>query len=454
MDAIPGKPASDQPDLAIVQRLATFEARALILVEVIAAASLLLWLAHASMGGVPAELLGMRLATAVAMLLLFQSLRRSGQQASTNGRRAAATLQCAVAVIALLSLGGHLMRGEVAAQAAPGLGDLIPWPSALALLFAALGALGARIVRMPLALLIDTAIVLLMGIVLMLLSGFLFGATGWFGDAGPPPTAPQTILCLMLIGFAVAARRTLYGFNAVLVGIGIGSRIARTVLPYAIALPFLLVLARTWIAEQGLLSEAYATGISVSVQALMFLGIVIWMALRINVLESELRHMSLADELTGINNRRGFMLLAEQALRVAHRERLPALLFFFDLDGLKRVNDTLGHDIGSDFLRKVADVLKSSFREGDVVARIGGDEFVVLAIDHDLPTEQTLRRASARAPTIREREQLPFEIAFSSGCAQVDINGQHALSKALQLADERMYEAKKARKAARVAAAA
>jgi GGDEF domain-containing protein len=60
----------------------------------------------------------------------------------------------------------------------------------------------------------------------------------------------------------------------------------------------------------------------------------------------------------------------------------------------------------------------------------------------------------ASAATIREREQLPFEIAFSSGCAQVDINGQHALSKALQLADERMYEAKKARKAARVAAAA
>jgi diguanylate cyclase (GGDEF)-like protein len=450
MDAVPGKPASDQPDLTIVQRLAAFEARALVFVEVIAAASLLLWLAQASMGGVAAELLGMRLVTALALLLLCQSLRRSGQQASTNGRRVAAILQCAVAFIALFSLGGHLMRGDVVAQAAPGIGDLIPWPSSLALLFAALGALGARIVRMPSALLIDAGIVLLMGIVLMLLSGFLFGATGWFGDAGPPPTAPQTILCLTLIGFAIAARRTLYGFNAVLVGIG--SRIARMVLPYAMALPFLFVLGRTWVSEAGFMSEAYATGISVSVQALMFLGIVIWMALRINLLESELRHMSLADELTGINNRRGFMLLAEQALRVAHRERLPALLFFFDLDGLKRVNDTLGHDVGSDFLRRVADVLSTSFREGDVVARIGGDEFVVLAIDHDLPTEQTLRRIAARAATIREREQLPYEIAFSSGCAQVDVNDPQALSKALQLADERMYEAKKVRKAARAAA--
>ncbi len=305
---------------------------------------------------------------------------------------------------------------------------------------------------MPLAPAIDAAVVLMLGIVLMLLSGFLFSATGWFGDAGPPPTPPQAMLCLMLAAFVITARRTMYGFNAVLVGIGIGSRIARSVLPYAIGLPFLLVLVRTWVSEEGLLSLAYATGISVSVQALLFLGIVIWMALRINVLESELRHMSLADELTGIHNRRGFMLLAEQALRVAHRERLPALLFFFDLDGLKRVNDTLGHDAGSGFLRKVAEVLKTSFRDGDVVARIGGDEFVVLAIDHDLPAEQTLRRVEARAAAIRERDLLPYEIAFSSGCARVDISDPQALGKALQLADERMYAAKKARKAAPAAA--
>jgi diguanylate cyclase (GGDEF)-like protein len=296
--------------------------------------------------------------------------------------------------------------------------------------------------------------VMLVGSVLMLLSGFFFSATGWFGAAGPPPTAPQTIVCLMLLGFVIAARRALHGFKAVLVGIGIGSRIARMVLPYAIGLPFVLVLAQTWVAANGLLDAAYATGISLSLKILMFLGIVIWMALRINLLESELRHMSLADELTGIHNRRGFRLLAEQALRVAHRERLPALLFFFDLDGLKRINDTLGHDAGSDFLRKVADVLSTSFRDGDVVARIGGDEFVVLAIDHDLPAEQTLRRVEARAAAIREREGLPYELAFSSGCARVDFNDDRALDKALQLADERMYAAKKARKAARDSAAA
>lgn len=357
-------------------------------------------------------------------------------------------LQGVVGIVALLSLGEHLLREPNPAPRASIL-DPVSWPTALVLLFGSISAAGMREFRVPLASLIDGAVVLMLGVVLMLMSGFLFGATGWFGDAGPPPTAPQTLLCLMLVATALAARRTQYGFNAVLVGIGIGSRIARTVLPYAIALPFLLVLLRTWVSQQGLLSLAYATGISVSLQALMFLGIVIWMALRINMLESDLRHMSLADELTGIHNRRGFMLLAEQALRVAHRERLPALMFFFDLDGLKRVNDTLGHDVGSDFLRKVAEVLKTSFREGDVVARIGGDEFVVLAIDHDQPAEQTLRRVEARAAALREREQLPYEIAFSSGCAPVDISDQQALDKALQLADERMYAAKKARKAAR-----
>jgi diguanylate cyclase (GGDEF)-like protein len=452
MEANPGKPASDRPDLAVLQRLAIFERRAVLAVELIALATLLLWLASLAAIEVPDGLLGMRLATALALLLLCQSLRLSGPQASTRARRLAAAAQAGVALAALGSLVGHLMREPVALDATPHIRDLIPWPSACTLLFAALASLGTRIMRMPLAPTIDAAVVLLIGSVLMLMTGFLFSATGWFGDAGPPPTSPQTIVSLMLTGFVVAARRTLHGFNAVLVGIGIGSRIARMVLPYAIALPFLFVLGRTWVSQEGLMSEAYATGISVSLQALLFLGIVIWMAVRINALESELRHLSLADELTGIHNRRGFMLLAEQALRVAHRERLPALLFFFDLDGLKRINDTLGHDAGSEFLRKVAEVLKSSFREGDVVARIGGDEFVVLAIDHDLPAEQTLRRVEARAAAIRERERLPYELAFSSGCAPVDISDQQALDKALQLADERMYEAKKARKAARAAA--
>ncbi len=442
------KRPSSRPDLAVIQQLVRVESLALTGVELVATTTLLLWLAHALGADLPAALLGMRLPTAIALLLLCRSLRRSDRPAATRGHRLTVASLGLVALMALCSLLGHLLLLPGVAASTPGLGDLIPWPTALALLFCVTSTLGVRVVRLPWTLLVDAAMVALAGMVLMLMSSFLFGTTGLFGAVSPLPTAPQTILCLMLVAFVSTARRMQTGFHAVLVGVGIGSRIARLVLPYAIALPFLLVLVRTWAAREGLISEAYATGISVSLQVLLFLGIVIWMGFRINVLESELRHMSLADELTGIHNRRGFMMLAEQALRVAHRERLPALLFFFDLDGLKRINDTLGHDIGSDFLRRVAGVLKASFREGDVVARIGGDEFAVLAVDHDLSAEQTLSRVQARAAMVAARERLPYEIAFSSGWTSVDFNDAEALSAALQRADARMYAAKRARRAA------
>lgn len=452
MDVPPGKAASDHHDLVVLQTLMVLERRALIAVEAIACFGLLLWLIHFLGSGLPSEWLGMRLATALSLLLFCQCLRRTHPERSALDRGGAMVALGAIAVIATLSLGDELLHDRPMLHAAPNVRDLIPWPTALVLLFGALATMGMRVKRMPLIWLVDIAAVMLVACILMLMSGFLFGATGWFGTAGPPPTAPQTIIGLMLIGLIVAARRAVHGFEAVLVGVGIGSRIARLVLPYAIVLPFLLVLTRTAVANYGLLSEAYATGISVSLQALIFLCVVIWLARRINLLESELRHMSLADELTGIHNRRGFMVLAEQALHVARREALPLMLFYFDLDGLKRVNDTLGHDVGSELLRKVAEVLRESFREGDVVARLGGDEFVVLVIDHDLPAEQTLRRVEARAEAVRARDQLPYEIAFSAGCAEVDIQAEAALDKALQRADALMYEAKKARKAAREAA--
>lgn len=455
MNAKQTRPASDQPDPDVLQRLSRFERRGLLLVELIAALTLLLWLAGARLPWVPEIVWAMKFNTAVGLLLLCQALRRSAPLASLRDQRIAVLAAAAVLALSTLALYGHLagvalpidtLIVQDRAQISPG---RVPWPAAVTLLLAALCVLGQRNVRKLWARLADAAVIALIGIVLMLLSGFLFGATGWFGDAGPPPTAPQAMICLMLLGFVIAARRTQYGFNAVLVGIGIGSRIARTVLPYAIGLPFAFVLLRVWASDEGLLSRAYANGISVSLQALMFMGIVIWMAARINRLESELRHMSLADELTQVNNRRGFALLAEQALRVAHRERLPVMLFFFDLDGLKRINDTLGHDTGSDFIRKVAELLKTSFREGDVVGRIGGDEFVVLAIDHDSPAEETLRRIEALAEQKGAAENLPYAIAFSSGHAAVDTNAADALDQALQVADQRMYQAKTAKRAQR-----
>lgn len=104
----------------------------------------------------------------------------------------------------------------------------------------------------------------------------------------------------------------------------------------------------------------------------------------LEIAKADLRRLALTDELTGLNNRRGFFLLAEQELRVLHRalDRM-AIIVFLDVDGLKQVNDTEGHEAGDACLRLVADVLLKHCRVGDVLARLAGDEFAILAIDSD-----------------------------------------------------------------------
>jgi diguanylate cyclase (GGDEF)-like protein/PAS domain S-box-containing protein len=105
---------------------------------------------------------------------------------------------------------------------------------------------------------------------------------------------------------------------------------------------------------------------------------------------NENRHNSLIDDLTGIFNRRGFRELAEQQLKVAARINQPILVFFIDVDKLKQTNDILGHVAGDELLKRLADILKNSFRESDLIARIGGDEFTVLTMETSPETRELL----------------------------------------------------------------
>ena len=120
----------------------------------------------------------------------------------------------------------------------------------------------------------------------------------------------------------------------------------------------------------------------------------------------EIRNLSLTDELTGLRNRRGFFLFAEQARTLAMRAGKQAAILFADLDGLKNVNDHQGHEAGDALLRNFAGVLIDTFRESDVVARVGGDEFCVFGAELNLNPEVLLARldykpVQCRAPRCR-----------------------------------------------------
>jgi diguanylate cyclase (GGDEF)-like protein/PAS domain S-box-containing protein len=158
-------------------------------------------------------------------------------------------------------------------------------------------------------------------------------------------------------------------------------------------------------------------------------------------------NLSYLDELTGLYNRRGFLRFARVQLDAAAMARRPMLLIFVDLDGLKYINDQLGHAAGDRALVDTGTVLKSTFRERDVVARLGGDEFVVLVTDSSAVREaDLLARLGGRLEALNARPGREFQIAFSTGVAAFDPTAPEPLEDLLSEADSRMYLDKRRRK--------
>lgn len=159
---------------------------------------------------------------------------------------------------------------------------------------------------------------------------------------------------------------------------------------------------------------------------------------------SEMRVLSLTDVLTGLYNRRGFFLQAEQVYRLARRQRAKSAVIFADIDGLKRINDALGHEAGDAMIRDAALVFRQSFRHADVVARLGGDEFVAYTLDDEQP-EVILARIAANLRAFNLMQERPYRVSISAGVVLVDACANQPLSHYVLLADAQMYAQKRSR---------
>jgi diguanylate cyclase (GGDEF)-like protein/PAS domain S-box-containing protein len=167
----------------------------------------------------------------------------------------------------------------------------------------------------------------------------------------------------------------------------------------------------------------------------------------------ELRELSHTDELTGLANRRSFLARAAQELAAARHAGQVAALLFADLDGLKAINDEYGHEAGDEALIAAADALRETFRSSDVVARVGGDEFAVLARTTSPDEAAALVRRLQRAVEARTATgRRPFRLAFSAGLALAGRLSGGTIEDLLAQADQQMYAHKRAKNAARAAA--
>jgi diguanylate cyclase (GGDEF)-like protein len=164
---------------------------------------------------------------------------------------------------------------------------------------------------------------------------------------------------------------------------------------------------------------------------------------------NEIRSLTVKDELTQLYNRRGFLQLASERLSHAARMARPALLFFVDLNGMKQINDQLGHEQGDCALIETADVLRATCRSSDVIARLGGDEFVALLVDGDEAVLASFsERVQREIDAHNAQPNRAYRLSASIGGAAYDPQQPERIEALLARADALMYEQKRRRLAA------
>jgi len=164
----------------------------------------------------------------------------------------------------------------------------------------------------------------------------------------------------------------------------------------------------------------------------------------------ELLSLTLVDEMTGLYNRRGFQALAEQQVRQANRQHCGLVLVFCDVDDLKEINDTYGHREGDSALMVTARILRETLRETDLVARMGGDEFTILALDTGGSGDANIMgRLADKLDAYNRGAERPYTLSLSMGVARRELRDPQSVDDLLAEADRALYEQKRAKKRSR-----
>jgi len=167
-------------------------------------------------------------------------------------------------------------------------------------------------------------------------------------------------------------------------------------------------------------------------------------------MQDHLRELTITDELTGLTNRRGFFAFAQQQMKQARRNSERMVLFFADLDDLKVINDTFGHVAGDRALSDAARIFVETFRDSDIIARMGGDEFAVIMGNASEAGVDTVRnRLEKRLGEYNARRDGTFRLAVSVGLTVFDPANPVTVDELVRQADERMYEQKQQKKVGR-----
>lgn len=161
--------------------------------------------------------------------------------------------------------------------------------------------------------------------------------------------------------------------------------------------------------------------------------------------------LSLTDELTQLYNRRGLWLLTDEQIRLALRHKRGFWLFVMDMDELKKINDSMGHPEGDRALKRLARLLESTFRKSDIISRIGGDEFAVVALESPHSSlSSIISNFQSQMKKNNAAKEFSYKLQVSLGSAYFDPTNPCSIDELISRADKELYAQKTAHRAARL----
>lgn len=286
--------------------------------------------------------------------------------------------------------------------------------------------------------------------------GYIYGMKPFYGIGSFIPMALHTAVTFLALSIGILFVRPGAGLTRTIFDQGVSGIMVRRLLPSVIILPVIL----GWLRLQGQRLGFYDNELGVALTVVLhivILTMLIWwnsflllgMDAQRKQVEQQLQDLTLTDDLTELRNRRGFLFLADQELKLIRQRHLGTHLWliYADMDGLKQINDTLGHEAGSQAIVQASEILKQSFRESDILARLGGDEFAVLSIGSDPEGGNImLARLHENFRTFNIQGNLPYPLAMSAGVVRVDPEQAVSIETVINEADQAMYEHKRSKK--------
>lgn len=291
----------------------------------------------------------------------------------------------------------------------------------------------------------------------MSISGYINAADPLYGFFSFTPVSVYVSLLVFFMGAAIFFARPRVGIPGDLMGKFVGSSIARRLLPAVIVVPVFAAWLRARLEQGGWFGAELGLAFNVTLNVIS-LSLLVWLnARQLNKTDEALEeareakdalyNASLRDELTGLYNRRGFLTFAEEQIKYAQSGRRELVVLFADVDGLKAINDAFGHSEGDRAIKLAAQVLLTVFRDTDLISRIHGDEFAVLALD--CSPEGLVRIEAHLEKALRASNSLgnPWKLSMSLGAIHVDSKHPVSIDELLGKADKTMYERKRTKPA-------